>query len=121
MDKWTEQPSHPIVPLISEYMRRHGLTRVTDFASHAGIGRALVYDLIKPKPGSYPSVPTLMALARTLGKETHELLYLFAPDAPGAPGQETATPQEAAAARLRHLGEQLPEVDAFLQTRRESA
>lgn len=114
------QPSvieSPLSPLIVEYMRQHSLKTMSAFADHSGISRTKVYELLRPTQEFNPSVQTLLSLARTLGKPTHELLYLLVPDAPGAPQTPPVSPRQAAQDRLRALGAGLPGVDDFLRQR----
>lgn len=116
----------PLNPLITEYMHAHGIQTVKDLADRLGIQRTALYELLRERPttgddASYPSVRTLIQLARGLGRPTHELLYAFAPDAPGAPDTPlTEDPRESARARLRARAEGLPDTDTFLQQRRAS-
>jgi repressor LexA len=79
----------PINGLIVETMRRHSIANVRDFADHAGISRATVYDLVRGRStigGAWmkPSLETLVKLAVAVERPTHELLYLLEPEAPGA-------------------------------------
>lgn len=99
---------------------------VKELADALGLQRSTIYDLVRdarPEVGearrTYPSLPTLIALARALNKPTHELLYLAVPDAPGAP--ERPSPDDVrreARDRLRSLSADLPDTETFLRERR---
>jgi len=104
--------------LIAEYMRNHNFVTVKEFAEHIGLSRSTIYDLIRSKE-TLPSLSTLILLARALDRPTHELLYLAAPDAPGAPDAPMISAKTAALARLKRVGQGLPDVDTFLRERRE--
>lgn len=117
---------NPLNDLLVRYMRERGIRSVKDLADQLGLQRSTLYDLVRdarPEAGAarrtYPSVPTLITLARALDKPTHELLYLAVPDAPGAP--ERRSPDDvrrAARDRLRSLSADLPDTETFLRERR---
>lgn len=107
--------------LFSAYMQEHGLQSVRELADRLGIQRTTIYDLIRPhQAGTYPSLGTLITLARAMNKPTHELLYAAVPDAPGAPPLPPLEDTRAQAReQLRALAVTLPDTDAFLRDRRE--
>lgn len=79
----------PINGLIVDYMRKHNVTNVREFADRVGVGRNTIYDLVRGRStinGAWmkPSLDTLTKLAVALERPTHELLYLIDPEAPGA-------------------------------------
>ncbi|WP_339097909.1 helix-turn-helix domain-containing protein (plasmid) [Deinococcus sp. VB343] len=108
---------HPIGKLITAYMQERGISTLPEFAASAELSQTTIYDLIRPSSNKYPSLPTLVQLAKVLERPTHELLYLFAPDAPGAPVDPSST-QKSAKDRLREIGQHLPDTATFLQERK---
>jgi len=104
--------------LVVDYMRNRDFNTVGDFADHIGLSRSTIYELLSSKE-TLPSLNTLILLARALDRPTHELLYLAAPDAPGAPDVPLLPAKTAALTRLKLMGKALPDVDTFLRERRE--
>lgn len=87
----------PLNALIAQSMRRDGIKEITFWADHHGIGRSTLYSLLRGRETEtgvvmMPSIDTLVKLASALTVPTHKLLYLLAPQAPGAQGEMVDAP-----------------------------
>lgn len=111
----TIAPADTFSALLTQYMEKHGMSSVVQFAERANMKATTVYDLLSKdsEKRASPSLPTLIQLATALEMPTHELLYVFAPDAPGAPSRK-----QSAKDRLRAIGQRLPSTEDFLAQRR---
>ncbi|MBB5363053.1 LexA family protein [Deinococcus humi] len=119
----------PINGLIVEYMRKHNVENVREFADIVGIGRTTIYDLVRGRStinGAWmkPSLDTLVRLATVLERPTHELLYLIDPEAPGADVPLSAEVTQVPIAIAGHAGagpDQNFKLDGYTYVEREFA
>lgn len=91
-----------LAELIHAQIRDDKLRSIEEFADKYDIGRSTLYELLRGRTRSRgalvrPSLDTLVKLANAVKVPTHQLLYLFEPDAPGAGHYLSgATPSEGA-------------------------
>jgi repressor LexA len=76
-------------PLISARMEQLGYDKLDQFAEYSGIPYSTLYNLVmgRVSPAGNlvkPSLDTLTLLARALHEPLYRLVYMLAPDAPGA-------------------------------------
>lgn len=94
--KELQEARGPLNALIVRAMRRDGIREITKWADHHGIGRTTLYSVLRGRETASrkwvkPSVDTLIRLAAALDVPLHELIYLVAPDAPGANAKQRVT------------------------------
>ena len=81
-------PNGPLNDLILARMKAISISSLAEFADHAGIGRATLYNLVQGRVSANgtsvkPGLDTLVRLAEALNVPAHELLYRLEPDARG--------------------------------------
>lgn len=79
----------PFNALVVKAMRRDGISEITKWADHWGIGRTTLYSVLRgreTKSGTWvkPSLDTLNLLAKALDTPLHTLVYLIEPEAYGS-------------------------------------
>lgn len=83
--------------LISARMKQLGLEKLDDFAEYASIPYTTLYNVVAGRVTAAgtpvkPSIDTLILLAKALDEPLHKLVYMLAPDAPGAEEKEVYLP-----------------------------
>lgn len=79
--------------LIAAKMKELGHKKLDEFAEYSGIPYSTLYNLVVGRVTPMgnpvkPSLDTLVLLAKALNKPLHRLVYMLAPDAPGADDTE---------------------------------
>lgn len=95
--KKLEELPGPFNKLIGQRMRELGMERLEQFAAYSELGDTTLYNLVLGRvspSGSLvkPSFDTLLRLSIALSVPLADLVYMLAPEAPGAQLQEDKTP-----------------------------
>ncbi|WP_291423266.1 S24 family peptidase [Deinococcus sp.] len=78
----------PLHAMVAKKIAELGLSNVVEFAAYAGLSDTVMYDMLNGRVvkgvAIMPKWQSITKLAAALGKPTHEIMYLFDPEAPGA-------------------------------------
>lgn len=86
------RPSKPLKKRLTAVMKARDWHTLKEVAQHTGMDRRRLYALCNPVDTTLPSLEELVQFAVLFEIPTHELLYEFLPDAPGAPDHVSAGP-----------------------------